>query len=199
MNLDQLITDGQNLTNENTSDAITQRLIHLIKTECPYETILGHKVYFFPAINAIVPVAAVVPLPDFVFISMNTECKLPVNIKEAIIAHEIGHLVLSHASDMSVAEKIMHERFECVRNGQVHQSELDADAYAASIVGVDNHELADFFGITTINQNVVGQGELMAKTMLELLDNPDQKVPDVTEWPIELIVRSSTARAASQA
>mgnify|MGYP000122451030 FL=1 len=37
----------------------------------------------------------------------------------------------------------------------------------------------------------------MAKTMLELLDNPDQKVPEVTEWPIELIVRSSTARAAS--
>jgi DNA-binding LacI/PurR family transcriptional regulator len=62
---------------------------------------------------------------------------------------------------------------------------------------VDNHELADFFGITTINQNVVGQGELMAKTMLELLDNPNQKVPEVTEWPIELIVRSSTARAAS--
>ena len=66
-----------------------------------------------------------------------------------------------------------------------------------SIVGVDNHELADFFGITTINQNVVGQGELIAKTMLELLDNPDQTVPEVTEWPIELIVRSSTARVAS--
>ena len=62
---------------------------------------------------------------------------------------------------------------------------------------MDNHELADFFGITTINQNVVGQGELSAKTMLELLDNPDQTVPDVTEWPIELIVRSSTARVAS--
>jgi DNA-binding LacI/PurR family transcriptional regulator len=66
-----------------------------------------------------------------------------------------------------------------------------------SIVGVDNHELAEFFGITTINQNVVGQGELMAKTMLELLDNPDHTVPEVTEWPIELIVRSSTARVAS--
>jgi DNA-binding LacI/PurR family transcriptional regulator len=66
-----------------------------------------------------------------------------------------------------------------------------------SIVGVDNHELAEFFGITTINQNVVGQGELIAKTMLELLDNPDHTVPEVTEWPIELIVRSSTARATS--
>lgn len=66
-----------------------------------------------------------------------------------------------------------------------------------SIVGVDNHELSEFFGITTINQNVVGQGELLAKTMLELLDNPEQTVPEITEWPIELIVRSSTARAPS--
>ena len=66
-----------------------------------------------------------------------------------------------------------------------------------SIVGVDNHELAEFFGITTINQNVVGQGELMARTMLELLDNPNHKIQDVVELPIELIVRSSTARATS--
>ena len=67
-----------------------------------------------------------------------------------------------------------------------------------SIVGVDNHELAEFFGITTINQNVVGQGELLANTMLDLLDHPNRKVADVVELPIELIVRSSTARATSQ-
>lgn len=66
-----------------------------------------------------------------------------------------------------------------------------------SIVGVDNHELADFFGITTIDQNVTGQAELLVKTMLQLLDDPEHVVPDTVEWPIELIVRSSTTRAKS--
>lgn len=134
MNLEQLMTDGQGLTNENTTQAVTTRFIHLIKTECPYEVVLGHKVYLLPALNAFVPVAAVIPLPDFVFISMNTECKLPLEIKEAIVAHEIGHIKHGH-TDMSVAEQVMHERIQCLHNGTVHQSELDADAYAASVVG----------------------------------------------------------------
>ena len=64
-----------------------------------------------------------------------------------------------------------------------------------SIVGVDNHELADFFGITTIDQNVTGQAELLVKTMLQLLDDPEHAVNDVVEWPIQLIVRGSTTKA----
>ena len=67
-----------------------------------------------------------------------------------------------------------------------------------SIVGVDNHELADFFGITTIDQNVKGQAELLVKTMLELLDDPRHDINTVVEWPIELIVRGSTTRARNE-
>jgi DNA-binding LacI/PurR family transcriptional regulator len=66
-----------------------------------------------------------------------------------------------------------------------------------SIVGVDDHELADFFWITTINQNVHGQAELLVKTMLQLLDDPEHAVDDQVEWPVQLIVRSSTARLVS--
>jgi DNA-binding LacI/PurR family transcriptional regulator len=66
-----------------------------------------------------------------------------------------------------------------------------------SIVGVDNHELADFFGITTINQDVHGQAGKLVKTMLQLLDDPEHEVDDQAEWPVELIVRSSTARLVS--
>lgn len=66
-----------------------------------------------------------------------------------------------------------------------------------SIVGVDNHDLSEFFGITTINQNVHGQAAQLVRTMLQLLDDPEQEVPDQLEWPVELIVRSSTARLVS--
>ena len=64
-----------------------------------------------------------------------------------------------------------------------------------SIVGVDNHELADFFGITTIDQNVTGQAEQLVKLMLELLDNPNQAKDTFMDWPIELVVRASTTKA----
>jgi len=63
-----------------------------------------------------------------------------------------------------------------------------------SIVGVDNHELAEFFGITTIGQNVTGQAELSVKTLLKMLDNPDEDAEMVVDWPVELVVRSSTTR-----
>ncbi len=63
-----------------------------------------------------------------------------------------------------------------------------------SVVGVDNHELSDFFGLTTIDQNVTGQAEQLVKTMLDLLENPDQDAESVIDWPIELVVRGSTTR-----
>ena len=66
-----------------------------------------------------------------------------------------------------------------------------------SIVGVDNHELADFFGITTIDQNVTGQAELLVKTMLKVLENPEDHSGEVIDWPIELVVRSSTTKVRS--
>ena len=66
-----------------------------------------------------------------------------------------------------------------------------------SIVGVDNHELADFFGITTIDQNVTGQAELLVRTMLKVLEDPENREGEVIDWPIDLVVRASTTRVRS--
>ena len=70
-----------------------------------------------------------------------------------------------------------------------------------SIVGIDNHDLSEFYGLTTISQNVRAQGREAAETLIKLLSGPDiSDEPNIeinTEWPIELVVRSSTARPAS--
>jgi len=34
----------------------------------------------------------------------------------------------------------------------------------------------------------------LVQTLLRVLNNPDDKSPLVTDWPIELVVRSSTTR-----
>jgi len=69
-----------------------------------------------------------------------------------------------------------------------------------SIVGMDNHDLAEFFGITTVCQDAPGQGTNAAKRVMELLDsmNPSQPVniQENKTWPVELIVRTSTAAPA---
>jgi DNA-binding LacI/PurR family transcriptional regulator len=66
-----------------------------------------------------------------------------------------------------------------------------------SIVGMDNHVLAEFFGLTTVSQDAAGQGANAARCVMELLDNPDSSRPINVEenevWPVELIVRASTA------
>jgi LacI family repressor for deo operon, udp, cdd, tsx, nupC, and nupG len=59
-----------------------------------------------------------------------------------------------------------------------------------SVVGIDDHPLATVMGLTTICQDVVGQGTMAAEmAMRRLLRAP---VGDVTV-PHELVVRSSTA------
>lgn len=67
-----------------------------------------------------------------------------------------------------------------------------------SIVGIDNHELADFYGLTTVNQDVPGQAAQAARALLEILQSPDPNamanVEEQHVLPLQLIVRSSTAR-----
>lgn len=69
-----------------------------------------------------------------------------------------------------------------------------------SIVGIDNHDLSEFYGLTTISQNVRAQGREAAETLINLLSGSEIKdEPNIelnTEWPIELVVRSSTSRPA---
>ncbi|MGI6879288.1 LacI family DNA-binding transcriptional regulator [Microbacterium sp. gxy059] len=62
-----------------------------------------------------------------------------------------------------------------------------------SVVGVDDHDLAEFFGLTTIAQHPRRQGALAAGSLLAQLE-PDAYEPVDPLLPFELVVRSSTAR-----
>jgi DNA-binding LacI/PurR family transcriptional regulator len=70
-----------------------------------------------------------------------------------------------------------------------------------SVIGMDNHDMSDFFGLTTIDQNVRGQGKTAAETLLGVLEGIETGEPvnveSNSEWPVRLLVRSSTARPAS--
>ncbi|MDN4482230.1 LacI family DNA-binding transcriptional regulator [Demequina lignilytica] len=62
-----------------------------------------------------------------------------------------------------------------------------------SVVGIDGHELGEFFGLTTVDQFPVVQGRMAAETLLEEL-SPDASGDHVNrDLPYELVVRKSTA------
>ncbi|TQL45005.1 LacI family transcriptional regulator [Homoserinimonas aerilata] len=67
-----------------------------------------------------------------------------------------------------------------------------------SIIGIDDHELSDFFGLSTVAQFPELQGRLAAEILMEQL-HPDKRTRGSlnTALPYELIVRSSTARPKS--
>jgi DNA-binding LacI/PurR family transcriptional regulator len=70
-----------------------------------------------------------------------------------------------------------------------------------SVIGIDNHDMSDFFGLTTLDQRVREQGTFATKILLELLLDPTLEshvnVEEETDWPVDLIIRSSTARPAT--
>jgi DNA-binding LacI/PurR family transcriptional regulator len=80
-----------------------------------------------------------------------------------------------------------------------------------SVIGVDDHELADFFGLSTVAQFPRDQGRRAATMILEDLTRGDQASGSGSRggrgngWgggrdvrvPYELVVRSSTARPAT--
>ena len=67
-----------------------------------------------------------------------------------------------------------------------------------SVIGVDNHDMAEFFKLTTIDQRVREQGRLAAETLLSVLADPELEthinIDSQLVWPVELIIRGSTAR-----
>jgi DNA-binding LacI/PurR family transcriptional regulator len=69
-----------------------------------------------------------------------------------------------------------------------------------SVVGMDGHELGDFYGLSTINQLPKEQGAKGASMLVDILESGDPKqlvnIEQLTQWPIDLLVRSSTARRA---
>lgn len=64
-----------------------------------------------------------------------------------------------------------------------------------SVVGIDDHQLSTFFGLTTVAQFPRRQGEQAVEALMQLLE-PATTVPASADVPLpyELIVRSSTAR-----
>ncbi|MBY6059945.1 LacI family DNA-binding transcriptional regulator [Microbacterium esteraromaticum] len=62
-----------------------------------------------------------------------------------------------------------------------------------SIVGIDGHELGEFFQLTTVDQFPLGQGERAAGAVLAQLEG-DAEAAVGGELPFELIVRGTTAR-----
>lgn len=62
-----------------------------------------------------------------------------------------------------------------------------------SIVGFDNHEMAEYFDLTTIEQPVQMMGEMAAWSIMERLKKPSSDMPDLV-MPTSLIVRNSTRK-----
>lgn len=61
-----------------------------------------------------------------------------------------------------------------------------------SVVGIDDHEFAEMFALTTLREEPQEQGALAARVLLETLQHPDN--PTLIEpMPARLIVRNSTA------
>jgi len=65
-----------------------------------------------------------------------------------------------------------------------------------SVVGIDGHELGEFFRLTTVDQFPLGQGERAADAILDELEATDAGAPREAprHLPYELIVRGTTAR-----
>lgn len=72
-----------------------------------------------------------------------------------------------------------------------------------SVIGIDNHDLSEFFGLTTIDQRVREQGAEAALLILRVLADPTLEshvnIEEDVEWKVDLLIRSSTARPATGA
>lgn len=74
--------------------------------------------------------------------------------QRAVLAHEEGHMVLGHLDTPNIDPT---ERHQYAARGEVHPTELEADAYAASKVGVEDvvhmlTELCTLPGITPASE-----------------------------------------------
>jgi LacI family transcriptional regulator, repressor for deo operon, udp, cdd, tsx, nupC, and nupG len=64
-----------------------------------------------------------------------------------------------------------------------------------SIIGIDGHELGEFFQLTTVDQSPRGQGERAANAILDELEGADAaaSAPADHDLPFQLVVRATTA------
>ncbi|MCY7373747.1 MAG: LacI family transcriptional regulator [Spirochaetaceae bacterium] len=68
-----------------------------------------------------------------------------------------------------------------------------------SVIGIDGHEMAEYFDLTTVAQPVHEQGRLAAQLLLDVLatDREHAKQPSAVTVPTRLVVRHTTGPPAS--
>ena len=62
-----------------------------------------------------------------------------------------------------------------------------------SVVGIDDHELADVLDLTTVRQDVDALGRRAGRILIHRLLDDGSPLPPDTLFPVELVVRASTA------
>ena len=64
-----------------------------------------------------------------------------------------------------------------------------------SVIGIDDHEMAEFFELTTVAQPVREQGQMAARLLLDALDDEldDPPGPSCVTVPTRLVIRRTTA------
>jgi DNA-binding LacI/PurR family transcriptional regulator len=61
-----------------------------------------------------------------------------------------------------------------------------------SVVGIDDHDLAELFGLTTVRQEPAQQGNLAVELVMDELANPSANATTAHHIPVTMLVRSST-------
>ncbi|QGK70063.1 LacI family DNA-binding transcriptional regulator [Allosaccharopolyspora coralli] len=62
-----------------------------------------------------------------------------------------------------------------------------------SVIGFDDQDMAEVFGLTTVRQPVPEQGNQAALLVLDALETADGRSPSQVTMPTELVIRASTA------
>ena len=62
-----------------------------------------------------------------------------------------------------------------------------------SVIGIDDHDISAYVGLSTIRQDVIGQGERVAQLLLERLRSEDEPGEVHELHPVKLVIRRTTA------
>lgn len=65
-----------------------------------------------------------------------------------------------------------------------------------SVIGIDGHDCAEMFSLSTVEQQPQTQGETATRMLMDLIDGG--VAPERTEVPTRLVIRASTARPETQ-
>lgn len=75
----------------------------------------------------------------YIFVTQKQFAKIQKRVKTDLflLYHEVGHIYYDHLKDVRDVEVVKRERREKIKQGTVSENELEADAFAADMIGVD--------------------------------------------------------------